>query len=125
MAAPAQYVVQTVLKLTKLAKERKLQGYLKVLPAQQRQDIEEEVLKENWPDAIPFRLRETNKELTSVWDLAETENQSRLAHLMHTWIIQDKVPQLEIEDRLRFFNLEHGEGGEDGQDSNVTGPFWK
>jgi hypothetical protein len=75
-----------------LAKESRFQAYLKLLPAQQRLDIEEGVLRENW---LPFRLRETHEGLLSVWDAAAQEHQSRLAE------VAEEIGATGVKERLR------------------------
>jgi hypothetical protein len=122
-SAPEKYVQQTVLKLVKLSKERRFRAYMKLLSTQQRQDIAEGVLRANWQDPIPFRLRETHDGLSSFWGAAAEDHQGRLAHLLHQWIIQDRTPQPEIEERLRFFCIVNGEEEESEQDMEVRGTF--
>jgi len=114
--APAEYVQQTVLKLVDLATERRYAAYLELLPAQQVKDKEQSQLRQEWQDAIPYRLRERNEGWTSVWQVLESAQQSRLALVMHQWIIIDKEPQVEVEERLRFFHLERrGQATEEGR----------
>ncbi|GMF20085.1 unnamed protein product [Phytophthora fragariaefolia] len=60
--APAEYVAQTVWRLHQLAKGRRLQAYLKRIPAQTRNATSTEVLRNEWTDAVPYRLRERTKD---------------------------------------------------------------
>jgi hypothetical protein len=111
--APGEYVTQTVLKLTKLAKKRRFGAYKSLLPASIRNTTSAAKLREEWDDAIPYRLKEQYEGLTSVWNLANAEHQSRMQQLMHQWIIEDKENQWVIEDKFRFFQVEGEEAATD------------
>jgi hypothetical protein len=92
-----------------LSTERRFNTYLKMLPAHTRKEKETGVLRLEWTDAVPYRLREKHDGLTSEWKLANREHQERLSKLMYRWIIHDNEPQQEIEDRLRFMHRWPGE----------------
>jgi hypothetical protein len=119
--APAEYVTKTVLKLMKTARERRFEAYLQLLPAQLRKDMGVSQLRREWPDAVPYRLKTRHEGRASVWQVQESAHQARLALLMHQWIVQDKEPQLEVEERLRFFTMEEG-GSESEKGSQAQEP---
>jgi hypothetical protein len=104
-AAPSEYVGQTVVRLNALAMERRFKAYRKLLPAHTWKETEPSVLRNEWTAAVPFRLREKFDGLASEWNMANSNHTARLTQFMLQWIIADKEPQTEVEDRLRFFRI--------------------
>jgi hypothetical protein len=98
-------VGQTVKRIKDLATERRFGDYLKRLPAHVKKENATGVLRQEWQDAIPYRLREKHEALASEWELGSTEHQVRLAKMMYQWVIKDNVPQREVGERLRFISL--------------------
>jgi len=51
------------------------------------------------------KLRERYQSIDSVWNFQDKEHVSRMARLMHQWIVDKHLPKAEIESRLRVFHF--------------------
>jgi len=117
-AAPA-YIAALVLRLAALAEGRRFQEFKATLPDDLLEQTSETDLKRAWKDELPKAMHECYVELESYWDLRDEAHVKRLGRLMGKWILDNKLPQQEVENRLRVLHIEgakcNGDGANQGQ----------
>ncbi|KAG1709861.1 hypothetical protein DVH05_016876 [Phytophthora capsici] len=103
--APSSYVLHTVLRLKELATERRFAAYAKAGQQLQNAAADKAQLRNEWNDTAPAEMAARYKGVKSNWDRAKDDHHQRLVELLEKWVIHKKMPQAELDNRLRFFNM--------------------
>ncbi|KAG2968024.1 hypothetical protein PC119_g24311 [Phytophthora cactorum] len=105
--APPNYALQTVLRLNELAAERRFQFFLQERVKDNAKTEDANTLREQWTDEPTKEQQEKYQGLHSYWDCQNSAHEERLLKLMKEWILDQTLPQSEIEARLHHFHFEN------------------
>ncbi|KAE9029847.1 hypothetical protein PR001_g11415 [Phytophthora rubi] len=105
--AKAGYILPLVEKLAYMAATRRFQEYKESLPTERTEGKSEQEVRAEWGDELPSDMRTKYAGLVSYWDLSDEVHANRLAMLMKDWVIDSRLPQHEVEARLRVMHMEH------------------
>ncbi|POM81528.1 hypothetical protein PHPALM_489 [Phytophthora palmivora] len=86
------------------AKNRRLAAFIKH-HKKENKDSDPVALRAEWEDAVPEHLTIKYQRIDSQWDAGNADHRSNLAHLVQTWLNDEKIGQRELETRLRFVHI--------------------
>ncbi|KAG1699897.1 hypothetical protein DVH05_012336 [Phytophthora capsici] len=103
--APSIYVLHTVLRLRELTAERRFRAHLKKIQKQHADTKETVCIRREWDDAPSHEEQDRYRGVVSQWNCDNEEHLQRLSMLLGTWVLKERIPQVELEKRLRHFHM--------------------
>ncbi|OWZ01928.1 hypothetical protein PHMEG_00026606, partial [Phytophthora megakarya] len=105
--APNEYIMHSILQVKPLARDRRYKHWM-MKEKKKNKDWTEVSLEPTtkWVDEPTVELKEQYNGVQSYWDLQLKEHRQKVSTLLRTWVIIAKLPQKEVETRLRFVHLE-------------------
>ncbi|KAG2970571.1 hypothetical protein PC118_g16786 [Phytophthora cactorum] len=89
------------------ATERRFQFFLQERVKDNAKTEDANTLREQWTDEPTKEQQEKYQGLHSYWDCQNSAHEERLLKLMKEWILDQTLPQSEIEARLHHFHFEN------------------
>ncbi|KAG3090894.1 hypothetical protein PI124_g20410 [Phytophthora idaei] len=99
-----EYVIHSALRLQTLATERRFYKY-KQTRAKTEQSSEA-TMKDQWVDEPTTYQKDKYQGLTCYWDIGRQEHRKGLSKLLYGWVVDQDLPQGEVEIRMRFYHIQ-------------------